>query len=111
HPTNTDLPLVREYQADLKAIDPNAKIGFGSLEGYISARILTIALEKNHDPLTRESIVDALEKLGTFDLGLGEKLSYGPSDHEASDHVWPTILRDGVFVPFDWKDIGGLIKK
>ena len=27
-----------------------------------------------------------------FDLGLGTKLSFGPSDHQASDRVWGTEL-------------------
>ena len=60
---------------------------------------------------TRESIVDALEGLGKFDLGLGEPLDLGPEEHQACHRVWPTILKDGAFTPFQWKEIAGLVKK
>jgi branched-chain amino acid transport system substrate-binding protein len=105
HPEDLSLPIVREYQADLSAIAPSEKPGYGSLEGYIAARTLDLALGRIHGPVTREAIVDALEGMGEFDLGLGEKLSFSPSDHQACHHVWPTILRDGQFVPFGWKDV------
>jgi ABC-type branched-subunit amino acid transport system substrate-binding protein len=60
--------------------------------------------------LTREAIVDALEKLGQFDIGLGEPLNLSPNEHQASHRIWPTILKDGGFVPFQWDDIGHLLK-
>ena len=105
HPVESSLPIVRDYQADLKALRSSASPTFGSLEGYIAARIFTYALDNLTVELTRESIVDTLERLGTFDIGLEEPLTLGPNDHQASHHVWPTILRDGKFVSFEWKDI------
>jgi len=54
-------------------------------------------------------VIDAVEGLGEFDIGTGDRLSLSPTDRQASDRVWPTILRDGSFVPFDWKAIGGLL--
>jgi ABC-type branched-subunit amino acid transport system substrate-binding protein len=105
HPLDAQVPIVREYLADLKAFDAQTRPGFGTLEGYIAARILLLALEKLPGEPTREGIVESLEGLGEFDLGLGQKLMLGPKDHQASHGVWPTILKDGAFVPFSWTTI------
>jgi ABC-type branched-subunit amino acid transport system substrate-binding protein len=110
HPQTVGLPIVRDYQADVKAVMPTAKPGFGSLEGYIAARILTTALNSIPGEPTREKLVDALESMDEFDPGVGEKLHYGPTNHQACHHVWPTILKDGAFVPFEWKDMTPLLK-
>jgi branched-chain amino acid transport system substrate-binding protein len=91
-------------------MDPSATPGFGDLEGYIAARILTRALEKIRGSLTRETIVDALEGLGQFDIGLGEPLYLSRMEHQASHRVWPTQLKEGRFVPFRWSEMKLLSK-
>jgi ABC-type branched-subunit amino acid transport system substrate-binding protein len=111
HPSAHDLLIVQEYEVDLRRLDPTAQPGFGSLEGYVAARIFTRALEHIPGPPTRENIIDALEGLGRFDLGLGVPLEYGAGNHSASHQVWPTIIRDGKVVPFDWNDLASLLKK
>jgi hypothetical protein len=90
--------------------DWSASAGFGDLEGYIAARILTLALEKIQGSPTREAVIDALEGLGKFDIGLGETLYLSRTEHQASHRVWPTILRGGRFEPFQWSDITALSK-
>jgi branched-chain amino acid transport system substrate-binding protein len=110
YPFSGDLPIVRDYQVDLKATDSTANFGFGSMEGYIAARIFVTGLEKVSGPPTRDGIVNAFEGLGKFDLGLGAPLFYSATERQACHKVWPTILRNGAFVPFDWKDIAGLVK-
>ncbi len=110
-PLDTSLPLIREYHADLRAVDPNAVPGFGDLEGYIAARIFITGLEKIKGVPTRESLVDAFEGLGEFDIGLGTPLQLGPKEHQACHRVWPTILDNGTFIPFKWADLAGPLKK
>ena len=110
YPLDENVSIVRDYQTDLRAVDPSALPGFGGLEGYIAARILELALDKIEGRLTREAVVDALEKLGQFDIGLGEPLNLSSNEHQASHRIWPTILKDGSFVPFQWDDIGHLLK-
>jgi branched-chain amino acid transport system substrate-binding protein len=110
-PLDMSLPIVREYVADLHALDSSATPGFGDLEGYIAARIFIKALDQIKGVPTRETIVDALEALGEFDIGLGEPLHFGPEEHQACHRVWPTILKDGSFTPFQWKDIARLVKE
>ncbi len=109
-PSDDRTAIGSEYLADLKAFDPLASAGFGDFEGYIGARILLLALEKIKGSPTREAVVDALEGLGQFDIGLGEQLYLSRTEHQASHRVWPTILKEGRFVPFQWTDITALLK-
>jgi branched-chain amino acid transport system substrate-binding protein len=110
YPLDENVSVVRDYQTDLRAVDSSALPEFAGLEGYIAARILELALDKIEGQLTRAAIVDALEKLGQFDIGLGEPLNLSPNEHQASHRIWSTILKDGSFVPFQWDDIGHLLK-
>jgi branched-chain amino acid transport system substrate-binding protein len=109
-PSDDNVPIVREYQADLSATEPAATAGFGDLEGYIAARILTLALGKIEGSPTREAVIEALETLGEFDIGLGEPLHLSRTEHQASHRVWPTLLKGDQFVPFQWSDIAALTK-
>jgi ABC-type branched-subunit amino acid transport system substrate-binding protein len=111
HPVKGNTAIAQDYLADLKMINPNAKPGSTSLEGYIAARILVLAMGKVRGPLTREAIVDAVEGLGQFDLGLGEPLKFGPEAHQACHHVWLTSLQDGELVPFPWTALPALVEK
>jgi len=100
------LPIVGEYRKALKAWNPSTQPTFGSLEGYMAARILCRALKTIQGPLTKEGIVNALEEFGEFDMGLGQGLRLGPKEHQACHRVWPTILRGGKAVPFQWEELG-----
>jgi branched-chain amino acid transport system substrate-binding protein len=109
-PSDDSLPIALEYREDLKGMDSSARASFGDFEGYIAARILTLGLEKIQGQPTREAIVDALENLGRFDIGLGEPMLLSPTDHQASHRVWPTVLKEGRFLPFHWSDIKALVQ-
>jgi ABC-type branched-subunit amino acid transport system substrate-binding protein len=104
---DSDLPIVRAYREALAALDAQAPLTFGSLEGYVATRILIRALRSIQGPPTREAVVDALEGLGDFDIGLGVALRLAPGEHQASHTVWPTILRGGKILPLDWAELGG----
>ncbi|RED54010.1 ABC transporter substrate-binding protein [Aestuariispira insulae] len=105
HPNDTSLPIVREYREDMAIYAPSAELSFGSLEGYIAAKILLRAMAGASDPLTREGLVEAVEGLGRFDIGLGFPLEFSRQEHQASHRIWPTILKDGEFQPFRWDQI------
>lgn len=111
HPLAAEAPIVREYQADLAALDPRAQPGCGGLEGYIAARIFIRALETIPGPPTREGVIAALEGLGKFDLGLMEPLQIDAQHHQACHRVWPNVLQRGSFVPFSWARLGELFLK
>jgi len=100
-PKDAAIPVVGSYQASLKASAPDAQPGFVSLEGYLVGRAIIAALEKvNGDP-TRQALIEAVQKIGTFDLG-GFKLTYGPSNNRGSDQVFLTVIQpDGSFKAVD----------
>jgi len=91
-PKDASIPVVGRYQAALKASAPDAQPGFVSLEGYLVGRAIIAALEKVNGDLTRQAMVEAVQKAGGFDLG-GFKLAYGPSSNRGSDHVFLTVIQ------------------
>lgn len=102
---NSDLPGVVEYRQAMKTYAPDKVPGFVSLEGYIVAKIFVEGLKKSGPEQTRESIIDGLQSLGNLDVGIGETLKYSASEHQGSHKVWPTIIRGGKYVPYDWAEL------
>ncbi|MEK1855186.1 MAG: ABC transporter substrate-binding protein [Phyllobacterium sp.] len=100
-PGDMSLPLVARYQKALKAANPDAQIGFVSLEGYMVGRLVVEALEKVKGPVTRAGLLSTIKEVGTFDLG-GITLSYGPDDNQGMNQVFLTVIQaDGSFRPID----------
>lgn len=98
-PWDTSVKAVADYQAAIKALDPQAQPDFVSLEGYLAGRLVIAALDKVGDTLTREALLASI-KSGTFDIG-GLKLSYG-SDRAGLDTVFMTVIQgDGSFKAVD----------
>src|SRR5258706_3362731 len=94
-PWDGSIPVVREYQRLIKAEgkEPN----FSSLEGFISAKVMTEGLRRAGKSLTREGLIRALEGMD-YDVG-GFKVTYTPSDHRGSRFVDLTIIsKDQKFV-------------
>jgi ABC-type branched-subunit amino acid transport system substrate-binding protein len=98
-PGDTSLPVVASYQEALAALDPEAKPGFVSLEGYLVGRLVIEALKRVPGEPTREALLDAITSTGAFDLD-GIELIYGPAKNQGMDQVFFTILQaDGSFKP------------
>jgi branched-chain amino acid transport system substrate-binding protein len=98
-PGDNSLPVVASYQAALAALDPDAKPGFVSLEGYLVGRLVIEALKRVPGEPTREALLDAITSTGAFDLD-GIELIYGPAKNQGMDQVFFTILQaDGSFKP------------
>ena len=111
HIGDQSLPLVREYHEALSTRMPAVAPTFVGLEGYLTARLLVAALQRIEGKPGRETVVDALEGLGTFDLGVGVPLHLGPGIHQASHAVWPTRLLGGELLPYRWEDIGQTLEQ
>jgi ABC-type branched-subunit amino acid transport system substrate-binding protein len=106
-PNDAAIPVVRRYQASLKAIAPDAQPGFVTLEGYLVGRAIIAALEKVSGDLTRQAVIEAVQKAGTLDLG-GFKLAYSPSSNRGSDQVFLTVIQaDGSFKAVDHLERSG----
>jgi branched-chain amino acid transport system substrate-binding protein len=98
-PDDQKIPLVARYQAELAALNPAAKPGFVSLEGYIVGRLVVAALEQAGDNVTRASMLEAILKTGTFDFD-GFTLTYGPANNRGSNQVFLTVIQpDGKLHP------------
>src|SRR5436309_2740670 len=96
-PGDKSVPVVAAYQAALAALDPEAKPGFVSLEGYLVGRLVIEALKRLPGEPTREALLDAIFYMGAFDLD-GIELTYGPANNQGMDEVFFTILQaDGSF--------------
>ena len=99
------LPIVKDYHTALHLFDPSITPTFGSLEGFISTRILLLAMKNITGTVSRESIMNELESLGQFDLGFSAPLTISRTEHQASHQIWPTIIRNGEVLPFNWNQL------
>lgn len=93
---------VLDYKAALAKYFPGEAPDYVSFEGYVGAQILVEALRRAGPQLDTEKLVDALEGLRGFDLGLGTVINFGPSEHQGSHLIWGTQLDGtGRFRPLD----------
>ena len=84
--------LVLEYKAALARYFPGEVPDYVSLEGYIAGGFLAEGLKRAGPHLDTEKVVEALENLRDFDIGLGTPLSFGRTEHQGSHKVWGTQL-------------------
>jgi len=92
----TAAPIVKEYQEAMKKIDAKS-FSYGSMEGFIAAKVLLRGLTKAGKDLTREKFVAGMESMKAEDLG-GFVVNYAPDNHNGSGYVDITMLRrDGSF--------------
>ncbi|CCF98217.1 putative ABC-type branched-chain amino acid transporter, periplasmic binding component [Ralstonia solanacearum K60] len=89
-PHSMSSPLVRDYEKLLKADGINT-FDYGSMEGYVAARIFVEGLKRAGRDLTREKLITALESMGATDIG-GFAVSYSPANHVASKFVEMTVI-------------------
>jgi branched-chain amino acid transport system substrate-binding protein len=90
------------YRNALAKYFPGEAPDYVSLEGYIDAGVLLEALKRTGPQLDTEKLVDTLENLRGFDMGLGTPISFSPSEHHGSHKVWGTQLDEhGHYQPID----------
>lgn len=90
YPFGRGVGLVREYQAAMREND-NTKFSYGSMEGYISARVFVEGLKRAGKHPTRQNLVAALESMGNFDLG-GFSVDFSPNNHNGSRFTEMTVI-------------------
>ena len=88
-PWDSSIPVVKEYRALLA--EAKGEPGFGTLEGYIAAKVMVEGLRRAGKNLTRESFIKAMESLNPYDVG-GFKVAYSPDSHNGSKFVDLTII-------------------
>lgn len=90
-PWNAATPVVRDYQRQIAPNGSENDYSFGSLEGYVAAKVFVEGLRRAGKEPTREALVTALETLRDFDLG-GFYVTYTPADHNGSKFVEMTVI-------------------
>jgi branched-chain amino acid transport system substrate-binding protein len=90
-PYSATLPLVAEYQALMKTYAKGNPYSYTTMEGYMNARVLVMALKKAGATPTRASVRQALEGLGQINLG-GYLLNFSPTNHVGSRFVDLTVV-------------------
>lgn len=79
-PWQRQTDLTREYQRVFSRYKPEAGYSYGSLEGYMTAKALVMALQLAGPQPTRESFVQGLYKAGSLDIA-GLQARFTPGDH------------------------------
>jgi len=91
-PWDSSVPVVKEYRKLIE--DAKAEPGFGTLEGFIAAKVMVEGLRRAGKKLDREAFIKAMETLDAYDVG-GFRVSYGPENHNGSKFVDLTIISRG----------------
>ena len=110
------LPAVREYRELLEQYDPQVPpelikedyapfpYSFGSLEGFLNAKLLAEIIRRLEGEADRANLEQAVFSVKDFDLGVGERVSFGPNRRQGLQTVYYTVVEDGRFVPLnDWQ--------
>ena len=93
---------ILKYRNALAKYFPGEAPDYVSLEGYVDGTLLLEGLRRAGPKPDTELLVDALENLRNFDVGLGTPISFSQSDHQGSHKIWATQLDDqGHYQPVD----------
>jgi branched-chain amino acid transport system substrate-binding protein len=100
-PWDASVKVVADYQAAEKALDPNLKPDFVSLEGYLSGRLVAAVLELAGPDPTRAEMLRLINDIGRFDIS-GDVMTFGPTAQDAPAKVFLTVIQpDGTFKAVD----------
>ena len=110
---DTSIAAVREYRELMARYDPKVPEelvqepyspfpqSFVSLEGFLDAKLMTEILRRLGETQDRAGLEDAVFSVRDFDLGIGEKVSFGPARRQGLQTVYYTVVQDGRFVTLD----------
>ncbi len=98
-PTDMSLPAVREYRGMLKRYFPGCRSNVVSFEGFLDAKLFVEAYRRAGENPDREDLINAIENMREYDLGIGEKVNFGPGDHQGLDNIYLTRIQDGKILP------------
>jgi branched-chain amino acid transport system substrate-binding protein len=84
--------VVLDYKKGLAANFPGEAPDYVSLEGYLAASVLIEALRRTGPQLDTERLVEGLESLRDFDMGIGAPVKFGRAEHQGLHKVWGTQL-------------------
>jgi hypothetical protein len=93
---------VLRYRDALTRYHPDQQPHFVSLEGYVVGSLFAEALRRAGRDVDTEKLVDTLEGIRDYEMGIGTTITYGMAEHQGSHRVWGTIIDpQGRFPSFD----------
>jgi ABC-type branched-subunit amino acid transport system substrate-binding protein len=75
---DVDLQIVKKYQEIMKKYYPEMPFNILSLSFFIQASVLVEAIRRTGGQITKEKIIEEIEKMQDYDLG-GFKISFDPT--------------------------------
>ena len=113
---DTSIPAVREYRDFMARYNPEVPAdlvtedyapfahSFVSLEGFLDAKLVVEVLRRLGDNPTRAGLEQAVFTIRDFDLGIDERVSFGPDRRQGLQGVYHTVVEQGRFVTLeDWE--------
>jgi ABC-type branched-subunit amino acid transport system substrate-binding protein len=95
-PYDDSLPLVHDYQADMRFVG-RPDFSYMGLEGYLNSVVLVDALRRAGPELTQDALIDALEHL-TIDFR-SLAIHFSPETRQGSHKVFLTKVDHGRAIP------------
>lgn len=103
---NVLYPAVAEYLETLRKYYPAGRPSFVGLEGYLATKVFVEALRRAGKDVTRESFIDTVEGIKNLDIQAGNSISFSKENHQGSQTVYPTLIRNGKFILIgDWNAV------
>eukprot|EP01029_Cantina_marsupialis_P002440 TRINITY_DN122922_c0_g1_i1.p1 TRINITY_DN122922_c0_g1~~TRINITY_DN122922_c0_g1_i1.p1 ORF type:complete len:1212 (-),score=343.45 TRINITY_DN122922_c0_g1_i1:548-4183(-) len=106
-PSQTNLLVIQEYRNALNSLDPSIEASFCSLEGYVTGRLASFALDNVHHELTRDSFFDSIYESGVIDIGGMNLGAFGRNTDCEEDEAGCMCNQGSHNVYFTTIDIGG----
>lgn len=101
---NSYASIILNYKSSLEKYFPGEAPDYVSLEGYVEANIMIEALKRTGPHPDSEALVDQLESMRNYDIGLGSAVTFSPGDHQGVHKVWGTEIDSaGNYQPIDMK--------
>ncbi len=107
------IPAVQEYRSFMARYDPAVpeeivddpytpfSHSFVSLEGFLNAKLMVEILNRLGDAPQRSGLEEAVFSVKDYDLGVGERISFGPERRQGLQRVYYTVVDEGRFVTLD----------
>ena len=114
---DTSIPAVKQYREMMDRYNPQPpshvlkedytsfSYSFVSLEGFLNAKLMVEILRRLGDRPDRNQLEDAVFTIRNFDIGISERVSFGPDRRQGLQQVYYTVVESGRFVTLkSWED-------
>jgi len=100
-PFDESLPLVHDYQTDMRAIG-ETEFSYMSLEGYLNSLVMVTALRRAGPVLTEDALIHSLENLDIDFRSFA--IHFSPDTRQGTHQVFLTKIDHGRSVPIEKLD-------